>query len=156
MIIISNRIRFVKNIFKLFSSFFVPADPLPRGFEGKARLLSNDSLTILPLFGLTVNTLFDFFYPSAIFRFRYAGDLILLSRCALAHAMLSSSLPSSSILISCLVTGQALRNLPPCNHSQQNHHNINDFFVSVHFFSPRVSFLVAYPKSFCTFSFNLR
>ena len=61
LIIISNRIRFVKNIFKLFSNFFFPADPLPRGCERKARLLSNDSLTILPLFGLTVNTLFDFF-----------------------------------------------------------------------------------------------
>ena len=33
--------------------------------------------------------------------------------------------------------------------------NINDFFVSVHF-SPPVSSLIAYPKSFCTFSFNLR
>ena len=58
LIIISNRTRFVKNIFKLFSNFFFPADPLPRGCERKARLLSSDSLTILPLFGLTVNTLF--------------------------------------------------------------------------------------------------
>lgn len=48
LIIISNRIRFVKNIFKLFSNFFVPADPLPRGCERKARLLSSDSLSILP------------------------------------------------------------------------------------------------------------
>ena len=54
LIIISNRIRFVKNIFKLFSNFFFPADPLPRGCERKARLLSSDSLTILPLFGLSV------------------------------------------------------------------------------------------------------
>ena len=50
LIIISNRIRFVKNIFKLFSNFFFPTDPLPRGCERKARLLSSDSLTILPLF----------------------------------------------------------------------------------------------------------
>ena len=62
LIIISNRIRFVKNIFKLLRTFFIPADPLPRGCERKARLLSSDSLTILPLFGLTVNTLFWLFY----------------------------------------------------------------------------------------------
>ena len=48
LIIISNRTRFVKNIFKLFSNFFVPADPLPRGCERKARLFSSDSLSILP------------------------------------------------------------------------------------------------------------
>ena len=49
LIIISNCIRFVKNIFKLFSNFFVPADPLPRGYKRKVRLLSSDSLFILPL-----------------------------------------------------------------------------------------------------------
>ena len=48
LIIISNCIRLVKNIFKLFSNFFIPADPLPRGCERKVCLLSSDSLSILP------------------------------------------------------------------------------------------------------------
>ena len=55
-----------------------------------------------------------------------------------------------------LLPGTVLKIEPSRNHSQQNHHNINDFFVPVHFFSPCLFSLIAYPKSFCTFSFNLR
>ena len=66
LIIISNRIRFVKNIFKLFSNFFFPTDPLPRGYKRKARLLSSDSLTILPLFGLSVKCFQETFLKNFI------------------------------------------------------------------------------------------
>ena len=37
-----------RTFLNFFSNFFFPADPLPRGCERKARLLSSDSLSILP------------------------------------------------------------------------------------------------------------
>ena len=62
LIIISNCIRLVKNIFKLFSNFFIPADPLPRGCERKVCLLSSDSLSILSPFSIFVKRVFPFFW----------------------------------------------------------------------------------------------